>query len=197
MKAVDKFEYRRGFKFSTYATCDSPGHHPLHCRSGAHHPFWHMIETINKMNRLVRSHMQEFGVEPDIATLSGRLDDERIMRIKKISKEPRSMESPVGEDEDSQLGDLIEDHDAISPFESATRSNLSQLVSDMMQSLTPKERTVLSLRAGLGMSSDHTLEEVGKQMGLTRERVRQIEAQALRKMRHPQYADLLRSFIVD
>ena len=199
MKAVDKFEYRRGYKFSTYATwwirqaiTRSIADQARTIRIPVH-----MIETINKMNRISRQILQETGVEPDPATLAKKMDmpEDKIRKIMKIAKEPISMETPIGDDDDSHLGDFIEDTMTLAPVEAALYSSLQGVTKDVMDSLTPREAKVLRMRFGIEMSTDHTLEEVGKQFDVTRERIRQIEAKALRKLRHPTRSDKLRSFL--
>ena len=199
MKAVDKFEYRRGYKFSTYATwwirqaiTRSIADQARTIRIPVH-----MIETINKMNRITRQVLQETGVEPDPAELAERMQipEDKIRRILKIAKEPISMETPIGDDEDSHLGDFIEDTLTEAPTEAAQNENLEEAIRQVLDSLTPREAKVLRMRFGIEMSSDHTLEEVGKQFDVTRERIRQIEAKALRKLRHPSRADKLKSFM--
>jgi RNA polymerase primary sigma factor len=199
MKAVDKFEYRRGYKFSTYATwwirqaiTRSIADQARTIRIPVH-----MIETINKMNRISRQILQETGVEPDPATLALRMEmpEEKIRKIMKISKEPISMETPIGDDEDSHLGDFIEDSTTIAPADAAMYSSLQYVTQEILDSLTPREAKVLRMRFGIEMNTDHTLEEVGKQFDVTRERIRQIEAKALRKLRHPSRSERLRSFL--
>ena len=199
MKAVDKFEYRRGYKFSTYATwwirqaiTRSIADQARTIRIPVH-----MIETINKMNRLSRQHLQEFGFEPDASVLAEKMEipEDKIRKIMKIAKEPISMETPIGDDEDSHLGDFIEDGANTAPLEAAMQAGLRDVVKDILDSLTPREAKVLRMRFGIEMSTDHTLEEVGKQFDVTRERIRQIEAKALRKLKHPSRSDKLRSFI--
>ncbi len=198
MKAVDKFEYRRGYKFSTYATwwirqaiTRSIADQARTIRIPVH-----MIETINKMNRISRQHLQEFGFEPDASVLAERMEipEDKIRKIMKIAKEPISMETPIGDDEDSHLGDFIEDGANTAPMEAAMQAGLRDVVKDILDSLTPREAKVLRMRFGIEMTSDHTLEEVGKQFDVTRERIRQIEAKALRKLKHPSRSDKLRSF---
>jgi RNA polymerase primary sigma factor len=156
-----------------------------------------MIETINKLNRISRQMLQEMGREPTPEELAERMDlpEDKIRKVLKIAKEPISMETPIGEDDDSNLGDFIEDQSAISPMDSATNASLSEIVREILASLTPREAKVLMMRFGIGMNTDHTLEEVGKQFDVTRERIRQIEAKALRKLRHPSRSERLRSFI--
>ena len=199
MKAVDKFEYRRGYKFSTYATwwirqaiTRSIADQARTIRIPVH-----MIETINKMNRISRQHLQEFGYEPDAGVLAAKMEipEDKIRKIMKIAKEPISMETPIGDDEDSHLGDFIEDTTNTAPVEAAMQAGLRDVVKDILDSLTPREAKVLRMRFGIEMSTDHTLEEVGKQFDVTRERIRQIEAKALRKLKHPSRSDKLRSFI--
>ncbi len=199
MKAVDKFEYRRGYKFSTYATwwirqaiTRSIADQARTIRIPVH-----MIETINKMNRINRQILQETGVEPDPATLAQKMDMpvEKVRKILKIAKEPISMETPIGDDDDSHLGDFIEDLSTLAPADSALQRSMSEVFEEVINSLTQREGKVLRMRFGIGMSSDQTLEEVGKQFDVTRERIRQIEAKALRKLRHPSRADKLKSFL--
>ena len=199
MKAVDKFEFRRGFKFSTYATwwirqaiTRSIADQARTIRIPVH-----MIETINKMNRISRQHLQEFGFEPDAGILAEKMEmpEDKIRKIMKIAKEPISMETPIGDDDDSHLGDFIEDSNNTAPVEAAMQAGLRDVVKDILDSLTPREAKVLRMRFGIEMSTDHTLEEVGKQFDVTRERIRQIEAKALRKLKHPSRSDKLRSFI--
>jgi RNA polymerase primary sigma factor len=199
MKAVDKFEYRRGYKFSTYATwwirqaiTRSIADQARTIRIPVH-----MIETINKMNRISRQHLQEFGFEPDAGILAEKMEipEDKIRKIMKIAKEPISMETPIGDDDDSHLGDFIEDTANTAPIEAAMQAGLRDVVKDILDSLTPREAKVLRMRFGIEMSTDHTLEEVGKQFDVTRERIRQIEAKALRKLKHPSRSDKLRSYI--
>ncbi|MBX3674463.1 MAG: RNA polymerase sigma factor RpoD [Burkholderiales bacterium] len=199
MKAVDKFEYRRGYKFSTYATwwirqaiTRSIADQARTIRIPVH-----MIETINKMNRISRQILQETGQEPDPATLAVKMEmpEEKIRKILKISKEPISMETPIGDDDDSHLGDFIEDQAGLAPSDSALYASLRDATKDVLDSLTPREAKVLRMRFGIEMNTDHTLEEVGKQFDVTRERIRQIEAKALRKLRHPSRSEKLRSFL--
>lgn len=199
MKAVDKFEYQRGYKFSTYATwwirqaiTRSIADQARTIRIPVH-----MIETINKLNRISRQLLQETGQEPTPEELSRRMviPEDKIRKILKIAKEPISMETPIGDDEDSHLGDFIEDGNTISPIDAATNFGLSEAVQKVLGSLTPREAKVLRMRFGINMNTDHTLEEVGKQFDVTRERIRQIEAKALRKLRHPSRAEQLRSFL--
>ncbi len=199
MKAVDKFEYRRGYKFSTYATwwirqaiTRSIADQARTIRIPVH-----MIETINKMNRISRQILQETGNEPDPATLAEKMEmpEEKIRKILKISKEPISMETPIGDDDDSHLGDFIEDNATMAPADAALYSSLRDATKEVLDSLTPREAKVLRMRFGIEMNTDHTLEEVGKQFDVTRERIRQIEAKALRKLRHPSRSERLRSFL--
>jgi RNA polymerase primary sigma factor len=199
MKAVDKFEYRRGYKFSTYATwwirqaiTRSIADQARTIRIPVH-----MIETINKMNRISRQILQETGQEPLPAVLAEKMEmpEEKIRRILKISKEPISMETPIGDDDDSHLGDFIEDQTTLLPNEAALFSSLRDVTKEILDSLTPREAKVLRMRFGIEMNTDHTLEEVGKQFDVTRERIRQIEAKALRKLRHPTRSEKLRSFL--
>jgi len=199
MKAVDKFEYRRGYKFSTYATwwirqaiTRSIADQARTIRIPVH-----MIETINKMNRISRQILQETGFEPDPATLAIKMEmpEDKIRKILKIAKEPISMETPIGDDDDSHLGDFIEDTATLSPLEAAMNASLHEVTKDILDSLTQREAKVLRMRFGIEMNTDHTLEEVGKQFDVTRERIRQIEAKALRKLRHPSRSDKLRSFV--
>ncbi|MBR6000138.1 MAG: RNA polymerase sigma factor RpoD, partial [Oxalobacter sp.] len=199
MKAVDKFEYRRGYKFSTYATwwirqaiTRSIADQARTIRIPVH-----MIETINKMNRISRQILQETGSEPDPATLAEKMDmpEDKVRKIMKIAKEPISMETPIGDDDDSHLGDFIEDSNTLAPADAALHASMRNVVKDVLDSLTPREAKVLRMRFGVEMSTDHTLEEVGKQFDVTRERIRQIEAKALRKLRHPSRSDKLKSFL--
>ncbi len=199
MKAVDKFEYRRGYKFSTYATwwirqaiTRSIADQARTIRIPVH-----MIETINKMNRISRQILQETGVEPDPAELAEKMDmpEDKIRKILKIAKEPISMETPIGDDDDSHLGDFIEDTGTVAPADAAQQSSLTEITKEVLDSLTPREAKVLRMRFGIEMNTDHTLEEVGRQFDVTRERIRQIEAKALRKLRHPSRSDKLKSFL--
>ncbi|HAZ94278.1 MAG TPA: RNA polymerase sigma factor RpoD [Porticoccaceae bacterium] len=199
MKAVDKFEYRRGYKFSTYATwwirqaiTRSIADQARTIRIPVH-----MIETINKLNRISRQMLQEMGREPTPEELAERMEmpEDKIRKVLKIAKEPISMETPIGEDEDASIGDLIEDTTIALPVDEATKHNLTESTRDVLGSLTAREAKVLRMRFGIDMNTDHTLEEVGKQFDVTRERIRQIEAKALRKLRHPTRSDHLRSFI--
>jgi RNA polymerase primary sigma factor len=199
MKAVDKFEYRRGYKFSTYATwwirqaiTRSIADQARTIRIPVH-----MIETINKMNRISRQILQETGLEPDPQTLAIKMEmpEDKIRKILKIAKEPISMETPIGDDDDSHLGDFIEDTTTLAPSDAALHGSMRDVVKEVLDSLTPREAKVLRMRFGVEMSTDHTLEEVGKQFDVTRERIRQIEAKALRKLRHPSRADKLKSFL--
>jgi len=199
MKAVDKFEYRRGYKFSTYATwwirqaiTRSIADQARTIRIPVH-----MIETINKMNRISRQILQETGLEADAATLAVKMEmpEDKIRKILKIAKEPISMETPVGDDDDSHLGDFIEDANSLAPIDAAVYDSLRNVTKDILDSLTPREAKVLRMRFGIEMNTDHTLEEVGKQFDVTRERIRQIEAKALRKLRHPSRSEKLKSFL--
>ena len=199
MKAVDKFEYRRGYKFSTYATwwirqaiTRSIADQARTIRIPVH-----MIETINKLNRVSRQMLQEMGREPTPEELADRMDmpEDKVRKVLKIAKEPISMETPIGDDEDSHLGDFIEDTGTDSPIETATESGLIDATRGVLSGLTARESKVLRMRFGIDMNTDHTLEEVGKQFDVTRERIRQIEAKALRKLRHPSRSDHLRSFL--
>ena len=199
MKAVDKFEYRRGYKFSTYATwwirqaiTRSIADQARTIRIPVH-----MIETINKMNRISRQYLQETGEEPDSAKLAELMEmpEDKIRKIMKIAKEPISMETPIGDDDDLHLGDFIEDANNVAPAEAAMYTSLHEVTKEILESLTPREAKVLRMRFGIDMNTDHTLEEVGKQFDVTRERIRQIEAKALRKLRHPTRSDRLRSFL--
>ncbi len=201
MKAVDKFEYRRGYKFSTYATwwirqaiTRSIADQARTIRIPVH-----MIETINKLNRVSRQMLQEMGREPTPEELAERMDmpEDKVRKVLKIAKEPISMETPIGDDEDSHLGDFIEDAKVMSPVEAATIEGLREAMQNVLSSLTAREAKVLRMRFGIGMNTDHTLEEVGKQFDVTRERIRQIEAKALRKLRHPSRSEILRSFLED
>ena len=199
MKAVDKFEYRRGYKFSTYATwwirqaiTRSIADQARTIRIPVH-----MIETINKMNRISRQYLQETGEEPDSAKLAELMEmpEDKIRKIMKIAKEPISMETPIGDDDDSHLGDFIEDANNVAPSDAAMYSGLREVTKEVLESLTPREAKVLRMRFGIDMNTDHTLEEVGKQFDVTRERIRQIEAKALRKLRHPTRSERLKSFL--
>ena len=199
MKAVDKFEYRRGYKFSTYATwwirqaiTRSIADQARTIRIPVH-----MIETINKLNRVSRQMMQDIGREPTPDELSKELDmpEDKVRKVLKIAKEPISTETPIGDDEDSSLGDFIEDTVIESPLQNATEDSLHFATDDVLSSLTAREAKVLRMRFGIGMNTDHTLEEVGKQFDVTRERIRQIEAKALRKLRHPSRSSHLKSFL--
>jgi RNA polymerase primary sigma factor len=201
MKAVDKFEYRRGYKFSTYATwwirqaiTRSIADQARTIRIPVH-----MIETINKLNRVSRQMLQEMGREPTPEELGIRMDmpEDKVRKVLKIAKEPISMETPIGDDEDSHLGDFIEDTTIVSPIDSATSEGLTEATREVLAGLTAREAKVLRMRFGIDMNTDHTLEEVGKQFDVTRERIRQIEAKALRKLRHPSRSDHLRSFLDD
>ena len=199
MKAVDKFEYRRGYKFSTYATwwirqaiTRSIADQARTIRIPVH-----MIETINKIVRTQRQIMSEFGREPTPEELAKKLAMplEKVRKVLKIAKEPVSLETPVGDEEDSSLGDFIEDKNALQPLDTAIQSNLGESTTKILASLTPREERVLRMRFGIGMNTDHTLEEVGLQFSVTRERIRQIEAKALRKLKHPSRSKQLKSFL--
>jgi RNA polymerase primary sigma factor len=199
MKAVDKFEYRRGYKFSTYATwwirqaiTRSIADQARTIRIPVH-----MIETINKLVRTGRQMLHEIGREPTPEELAAKLQMplEKVRKVMKIAKEPISLETPIGDEEDSQLGDFIEDKNAILPLENAIQGNLKETTTRVLASLTPREERVLRMRFGIGMNTDHTLEEVGQQFSVTRERIRQIEAKALRKLKHPSRSRKLRSFL--
>ncbi|VEB31222.1 RNA polymerase sigma 70 factor (RpoD) [Legionella pneumophila] len=199
MKAVDKFEYRRGYKFSTYATwwirqaiTRSIADQARTIRIPVH-----MIETINKLNRISRQILQETGREatPEELAEKMELSEDKIRKVLKIAKEPISMETPVGDDDDSHLGDFIEDNNIESPIDMATAEGLREATLEILETLTPREAKVLRMRFGIEMNTDHTLEEVGKQFDVTRERIRQIEAKALRKLRHPSRSEKLRSFL--
>jgi RNA polymerase primary sigma factor len=202
MKAVDKFEYRRGYKFSTYATwwirqavSRSIADHARTIRIPVH-----MIESINKMNRISRQILQETGLEPDPVLLAEKMElpEERIRMMLKISKVPISMETPIGDENDVHLGDFIEDASAVAPIDAAINTSLRDLCREVLDdTLTPREAKVLRMRFGIEMNTDNTLEEVGKQFGVTRERVRQIEAKALRKLRHPSRSEKLWDFVED
>ncbi|PLX57631.1 MAG: RNA polymerase sigma factor RpoD [Chromatiales bacterium] len=201
MKAVDKFEYRRGYKFSTYATwwirqaiTRSIADQARTIRIPVH-----MIETINKLNRISRQMLQEMGREPQPEELAERMEmpEDKVRKVLKIAKEPISMETPIGDDEDSHLGDFIEDQAVSSPLDSATGEGLREATHSVLAGLTPREAKVLRMRFGIDMNTDHTLEEVGKQFDVTRERIRQIEAKALRKLRHPTRSEQLRSFLLE
>src|SRR6187399_1727207 len=199
MKAVDKFEYRRGYKFSTYATwwIRQAITRSIADQARTIRIQVHMIETINKLNRISRQMLQEMGREPTPEELATKMEmpEDKIRKVLKIAKEPISMETPIGDDEDSHLGDFIEDQSIESPVEAATGTGLHETVRDVLGGLTPREAKVLRMRFGIEMNTDHTLEEVGKQFDVTRERIRQIEAKALRKLRHPSRSEQLRSFL--
>jgi RNA polymerase primary sigma factor len=201
MKAVDKFEYRRGYKFSTYATwwirqaiTRSIADQARTIRIPVH-----MIETINKLNRISRQMLQEMGREPTPEELAVRMEmpEDKVRKVLKIAKEPISMETPIGDDEDSHLGDFIEDTSVASPIDQATMESLRETTHSVLAQLTPREAKVLRMRFVIDMNTDHTLEEVGKQFDVTRERIRQIEAKALRKLRHPSRSEQLRSFLIE
>jgi len=199
LKAVDKFEYRRGYKFSTYATWwirQAITRSIADMARTIRVPV-HMIETINKMNRISRQIMQETGSEPDMATLAVKMEmpESKVREIMKIAKEPISMETPMGEDGDSQLGDFIEDNNTLAPLDAALHASMRNVIKEVLDSLTPREAKVLRMRYGVEMSNDHTLEEVGKQFDVTRERIRQIEAKAMSKLRQPSRADKLKTFL--
>jgi RNA polymerase primary sigma factor len=201
MKAVDKFEYKRGYKFSTYATwwIRQAITRAIADQARTIRIPVHMIETINKFNRVHRQIMQEMGREATIEELAIRMEmtEDKVRKILKIAKEPKSMEDPVGEDEESHFGDFVEDINAVSPMDSATCEGLREATQNMLETLTPREAKVLRMRFGIDMNTDHTLEEVGKQFDVTRERIRQIEAKALRKLRHPARSEKMRSFLED
>jgi RNA polymerase primary sigma factor len=201
MKAVDKFEYRRGYKFSTYATwwirqaiTRSIADQARTIRIPVH-----MIETINKLNRISRQMLQEMGREPTPEELAVRMEmpEDKVRKVLKIATEPISMETPIGDDEDSHLGDFIEDQSVASPIDQATMESLRETTHSVLAQLTPREAKVLRMRFGIDLNTDHTLEEVGKQFDVTRERIRQIEAKALRKLRHPSRSEQLRSCLMD
>ncbi|HSW03852.1 RNA polymerase sigma factor RpoD [Aquabacterium sp.] len=198
MKAVEKFEYRRGFKFSTYATwwIRQAITRSIADQARTIRVPVHMIESINKINRVSRAHLQEFGFEPDAATIAAKLElsEEKVRQIMRIAKEPVSLEVPVGDDGDTTLGDFIEDKYNTTPMDAAIQSGLRAVVSELLDGLTPREAKVLRMRFGIDMSSDHTLEEVGKQFDVTRERIRQIETKAMRKLKHPSRADKIRMY---
>jgi RNA polymerase primary sigma factor len=201
LKAVDKFEYRRGYKFSTYATWwirQAITRSIADMARTIRVPV-HMIETINKMNRISRQIMQETGSEPDMATLALKMEmpESKVREIMKIAKEPISMETPMGEDGDSQLGDFIEDNTTLAPLDAALHASMRNVIKEVLDSLTPREAKVLRMRYGVEMSNDHTLEEVGKQFDVTRERIRQIEAKAMSKLRQPSRSDKLKTFLTE
>lgn len=199
MKAVEKFEYRRGFKFSTYATwwIRQAVTRAIADQARIIRVPVHMIESINKLNRVTRAHLHQFGVEPDVATIAQLLElpPAKVQQIMKIAKEPVSLELPVGDEGDTTLGDLIEDGNSVAPMEAAMQSSLRAVVGEMLDGLSPREAKILRMRFGIDMSTDHTLEEVGRQFDVTRERVRQIEAKAMRKLKHPSHSEKLRAFI--
>jgi RNA polymerase primary sigma factor len=199
MKAVDKFEYRRGYKFSTYATwwirqaiTRSIADQARTIRIPVH-----MIETINKLNRISRQILQETGQEASSEELGKQMElpEEKVMKVLKIAKEPISLQTPVGDEDDFTIGEFVESENTISPLDFATHTGLSEAIQEILHTLTPREAKVLRMRFGIDMNTDHTLEEVGKQFDVTRERIRQIEAKALRKLRHPTRAEKLHSFL--
>ena len=199
MKAVEKFEYRRGFKFSTYATwwIRQAITRAIADQARIIRVPVHMIESINKLNRVSRAHLHEFGFEPDVATIAQKLEltEAKVLQIMKIAKEPVSLEVPVGDEGDTTLGDFIEDTSNVAPMEAAMQSSLRTVVGEILDGLSPREAKILRMRFGIDMSTDHTLEEVGKQFDVTRERVRQIEAKAMRKLKHPSHSEKLRAYI--
>ncbi|HEU4821597.1 MAG TPA: RNA polymerase sigma factor RpoD, partial [Qipengyuania sp.] len=199
MKAVDKFEYRRGYKFSTYATwwIRQAITRAIADQARTIRIPVHMIETINKLIRTSRALVQELGREPTSEEIAKRMDIPvaKVRKVLKIAQEPISLETPIGEEEDSHLGDFIEDKNAIIPVDAAIQANLKETVTRVLASLTPREERVLRMRFGIGMNTDHTLEEVGQQFSVTRERIRQIEAKALRKLKHPSRSRKMRSFL--
>ena len=198
MKAVDKFEYRRGFKFSTYATwwIRQAITRAIADQGRTIRVPVHMIDSINKVNRVSRAHLHEFGFEPDVATLAQKLDlpEVKVRQVMKIAKEPISLEAPVGDDGDTTLGDFIEDTQNVAPMDAAMQSGLRDLVTELLDGLTAREAKVMRMRYGIGMSTDHTIEEVGRQLDVSRERIREIEAKALRKLKHPSRSDKLRTY---
>ncbi|WP_439898053.1 RNA polymerase sigma factor RpoD [Aquabacterium humicola] len=199
MKAVDKFEYRRGFKFSTYATwwIRQAITRAIADQARTIRVPVHMIEAVNKLNRMSRAHLQEFGFEPDVATIAGKLElpEDKVRQIMKIAKEPISLEVSVGDDGDTTLGDFIEDTDTVAPLDAVMQMDLRAVVAELLDGLSPREAKVLRMRFGIDMSTDHTLEEVGRQFDVTRERIRQIEAKALRKLKHPKLSERLRAYV--
>jgi RNA polymerase primary sigma factor len=201
MKGIDKFDYRRGYKFSTYATwwirqaiTRSVADQARTIRIPVH-----MIDTINKLNRISRQMLQKMGREPLPGELAERMEipEDKVCKVLKMAKRPISMETPIGDDEDSHLGDFIKDQTVHSPVDSAISEGLKEVTHSVLAGLTPREEKILRMRFGIDMNTDHTLDEVGKQFNVTRERIRQIEAKALRKLRHPTRADQLRSFLVE
>jgi RNA polymerase primary sigma factor len=201
MKGADKFDYRRGYKFSTYATwwIRQAITRSIADQARTIRVPVHMIETINKLNRISRQMLQEMGREPLPEELAERMEisEDKVRKVLKIAKQPLSMETPIGDDEDAHLGDFIADQSARSPVDSATSDGLKATTQSVLAALSPREANILKMRFGIDMNSDHTLEQVGAQFGVTRERIRQIEAKALRKLRHPSRADRLRSFLVE
>ncbi|NDP60954.1 MAG: sigma-70 family RNA polymerase sigma factor, partial [Oxalobacteraceae bacterium] len=199
LKAVDKFEYRRGYKFSTYATwwIRQAVSRAIADQARTIRVPVHMLETVNKLNRIARRILQETGVEADLPTLALHMEltEQKVREIMKIAREPISMESPVGDDGDSQLGDFIQDSTTTAPLEAAVDASMRTAIKEVLDALPPREAKILRMRYGLDTQSDHTLEEVGKQFEVTRERIRQIESKALVKLRHPSRADKLKIFV--